>query len=75
MGKLVYVADIKSVVEGRQVLRSITWGRPAQETQAVLDRTCPRCPAKVTNPEGYHFDIVRNGDGFLGVCFACGWSF
>jgi hypothetical protein len=70
----VYVADVKSVVEGRQVLRPISWGRPAQEVQAVLDTRCPRCGVRKSDPDGYHFDIVKNGDGYLGVCFRCGWS-
>jgi len=56
----------------------VTWGTPAQITQARLDRQCPCCNSRPNHVE-YEGNILIKGfeisqDGLTGLCH-CGFSF
>ncbi len=52
----------------------ITWGEPAQITQAKLDKACPRCGAHSGDENDFRFDMNTENGIFIAKCHNCGWS-
>ncbi len=54
----------------------ITWGMPAMTCQAIADRECPRCNARVEDVQYSGTQLIAGFDihGKDGLCGCCGFA-